>query len=63
MNITKPTNETPACYGIGCERHATCQRYAMVEDTCWSETIGTCDHHGDGARPLFLVMRREEVEV
>lgn len=53
MTITPITDKTPACFGVVCEKHGQCQRYANVEASEPHNTIGTCVEH-DGSRPLFI---------
>lgn len=45
------SSTVPACYGICCPHHATCQRYAAVETTSPDHTIATCSD-GKGGWPL-----------
>jgi len=55
MTIHPITPTTPACYGVCCERHAECARYALVEGPVSRFTIATCDS-GKGEKPLFAAM-------
>ncbi|RQO58005.1 hypothetical protein DBR47_14530 [Paucibacter sp. KBW04] len=59
--ITPIDKAQHACYGIMCDRHSTCLRYAMVEQTSTDHTIATCDN-GLGDKPLFLAMETEKKE-
>lgn len=53
---------SPACYGMaGCPNHATCQRYAAVEDTSPCHTIGTC-RDAAGQWPLFSAVKVNNTE-
>jgi hypothetical protein len=61
MNITPITATTPACFGVCCPQHGQCARYAAAEGPQAVNPIATCDDNGDGSRPLFLQMQREEV--
>ena len=56
MTILPIKAVTPACYGVGCGRHASCARYGAVEANAGAHTIGTCVT-GSGASvsaPMYL---------
>lgn len=53
MTIVPITAERPACFGVCCDLHARCARYAAVERAAGDpNTIATCADRGD--RPLFV---------
>lgn len=56
MTSNPITDLMPACYGVACPQHSQCTRYAAVEMTLEDHTIGTCDEHGRGERPLFVAL-------
>lgn len=62
MTIRPITPSSPACYGVCCERHHECARYAAVETAGPDDTVATCQD-GAGARPWFVrapvAMQRE----
>ncbi len=55
MSITPISPSVPACYGVACDRHATCARYAAVENRDALHFIATCEELGE--RPLFVDAR------
>lgn len=60
MTIVPITPERPACFGVCCNLHGRCARYAAVEgrhhDTA---PIVTC-LDGAGEHPLFVELETEE---
>lgn len=60
MSITTINNERPACYGVACAQHGECARYLAVEHTLEIHTMGTCDEHGRGERPMFVAAQATE---
>jgi hypothetical protein len=58
--ITKITPTHPACYGVCCQLHARCARYAAVEGSVATTVLDTCDP-GDGSRPQFVEVNGSEV--
>jgi hypothetical protein len=47
------------CFGVGCEMHQDCLRYALIEGSKTQQTrIGYCGRAGD--RPLFLAVAPPE---
>jgi hypothetical protein len=52
MTIHPITPVVPACYGIACDLHSRCVRYAQVEGKHVVEPIGTCMTHE--GYPLFI---------
>jgi hypothetical protein len=55
------TESVPACFGIACEQHAQCKRYAAVEHRDALHFIATCDEMGTGERPLFIPIKSEAI--
>lgn len=55
MNIKRITDATPTCFGVCCEKHADCARYANT-DGSWTDRIAEC---GEG-RTLFVPLRPAE---
>lgn len=58
MTIVPITPERPACYGVCCNLHGRCARYAAVEAAI-DQPIATCAD-GAGERPLFVELTTEE---
>lgn len=59
MTIVPITPERPACYGVCCNLHGRCARYAAVEGKTDPNVIATCAN-GAGERPLFIERETEE---
>lgn len=55
------SDTVPACYGVGgCPHHATCVRYAAVEQSSPDHTVATCAD-GVGGWPLHAVVDGEKL--
>ena len=58
MTIALITDTTPVCYGVMCDKHARCSRYAAVDKTRGDyHAIATCLQGDD--RPLFIEIKKE----
>jgi len=58
MNVMPITDQTPVCFGVMCELHDRCARYAAVEGKPALFVIATCSN-GTQDRPLFLAVEEK----
>lgn len=56
MTIHPITDTTPACYGVACEVHHRCARYAAVDGMAAHHTAIACCSV-DSRRPLFIEIK------